>query len=100
MKAMQFTFFVFWILVAAMITGCASRPINPPISQVDRNPAIGSAGRSELAAEYYDEVLFDNATFADLLAKPGPVALATGTDNSTGSRLAFLQNDFTCCVQI
>ncbi len=51
-------------------------------------------GRSELAAEYYDEILFEGATFADLLDKPGPVALATGTDISTGSRLAFFQNDF------
>ena len=55
----------------------------------------GSAGRSELAAEYYDEILFENATYGDLLDKTGvPVALATGTDLSTGSRLAFFQNDF------
>lgn len=54
----------------------------------------GSAGRSELAADYYDEILFNGATFADLLDKPGPIAIATGTDLSTGSRLAFFQNDF------
>jgi NTE family protein len=55
----------------------------------------GSAGRSELAADYYDEILFEGATFRDLLDKTGsPVALATGTDISTGSRLAFFQNDF------
>jgi NTE family protein len=54
----------------------------------------GTAGRSELAAELYDEILFEGATFGDLLAKPGPVAVATGTDISTGSRLAFFQNDF------
>ncbi len=54
----------------------------------------GSAGRSELAAEYYDEILFERATFADLLDKETPVAIATGTDLSTGSRLAFFQNDF------
>ena len=54
----------------------------------------GTAGRSEFAAEYYDEILFDGATFADLLDKPGPVAIATGTDLSTGARLAFFQNDF------
>ncbi len=54
----------------------------------------GTAGRSELAAEYYDEILFEGATFGDLLAKPGAVAIATGTDISTGSRLAFFQNDF------
>src|SRR5512139_161214 len=54
----------------------------------------GTAGRSELAAEYYDEILFEGATFGDLLDKTGPVAIATGTDLSTGSRLAFFQNDF------
>jgi len=54
----------------------------------------GSAGRSELAAEYYDEILFEGATFADLLGNPGPMAIATATDISTGSRLAFFQNDF------
>src|SRR5262247_4540456 len=55
----------------------------------------GSAGRSELAADYYDEILFEGATFRDLLDKTGvPVAIATGTDISTGSRLAFFQNDF------
>jgi NTE family protein len=54
----------------------------------------GSAGRSELAAEYYDEILFEGATYADLLSRQAPVAIATGTDISTGSRLAFYQNDF------
>jgi NTE family protein len=54
----------------------------------------GTAGRSELAAEYYDEILFEGATFGDLLGKDGPVAIATGTDISTGSRFAFFQNDF------
>jgi NTE family protein len=54
----------------------------------------GSAGRSELAAEYYDEILFDGATYADLLSKQGPVAIASGTDISTGSRFTFYQNDF------
>ena len=54
----------------------------------------GSAGRSELAAEYYDEILFEGATFGDLLDKQAPVAIATGTDISTGSRLAFFQQDF------
>jgi NTE family protein len=55
----------------------------------------GSAGRSELAADFYDEILFEGATFRDLLGKTRvPVAIATGTDISTGSRFAFFQNDF------
>src|SRR5262245_23276990 len=71
--------------------GLTSRTLNP----LNWHKFIGgSAGRSELAAEYYDEILFEGATFGDLLDKPGPVAIATGTDISTGSRLAFFQNDF------
>jgi NTE family protein len=54
----------------------------------------GTAGRSELAADFYDEILFEGATYADLLTKQGPVAVANGTDISTGSRLSFYQNDF------
>jgi NTE family protein len=54
----------------------------------------GSYGRSELAADYYDEILFHGATFADLVDKPTPIAVATGTDLSTGARLAFAQTDF------
>jgi len=55
----------------------------------------GSAGRSELAAEYYDEILFDGATYGDLLGRTDvPVVIATGTDLSTGARLGFYQNDF------
>jgi NTE family protein len=54
----------------------------------------GTAGRSELAAEYYDEILFEGATFGDLLDRQTPIAVAAGTDISTGSRLAFYQQDF------
>lgn len=51
-------------------------------------------GRSEMAADYYDEILFDGATFADLLRRPTPVALVTGTDLSTGARFEFSQDHF------
>jgi|APFre7841882724_1041349.scaffolds.fasta_scaffold01321_4 NTE family protein len=54
----------------------------------------GTAGRSELAAEYYDEILFEGATFGDLLDKQAPVAVAAGTDISTGARVGFYQQDF------
>jgi NTE family protein len=57
---------------------------------------LGSAtyGRSELAADYYDEILFHGATYADLLKSQSPVALVTGTDLSTGARFEFSQNFF------
>ena len=51
-------------------------------------------GRSELAAQLYDEILFEGATFADLGSRPGPLIVATATDISTGSRLGFTQSDF------
>jgi len=76
------------------------RNVQGALLQRAANPAYwpkyigGSAGRSELAADYYDEILFDGATYADLLDRKGPVAIATATDLSTGSRLAFFQNDF------
>jgi NTE family protein len=51
-------------------------------------------GRSELAADYYDEILFGGATFADLLGKrDAPAALVTGT-LSTGARFEFSQEQF------
>ena len=51
-------------------------------------------GRSELAAEYYDEILFHGATYADLLAKPTPKAIVGATDVSTGTRVDFSQLGF------
>jgi NTE family protein len=54
----------------------------------------GSYGRSELAADYYDEILFQGATFGDLMDRSAPMAIVTGTDISTGARLAFTQSDF------
>lgn len=54
----------------------------------------GSYGRSELAADYYDEILFEGATFGSLLDKPTPMVVVTGTDISTGARLVFEQFNF------
>jgi len=51
-------------------------------------------GRSELAAELYDEILFDGATFGDLNRKPGPFVIASATDISSGARVSFHQGLF------
>jgi NTE family protein len=51
-------------------------------------------GRSELAADYYDEILFNGATYADLDKGDGPLILAAATDLSTGARLVFDQDLF------
>src|SRR5450755_558040 len=49
-------------------------------------------GRSELAAELYDEILFKGATYADLERGDGPMIAASATDISTGGRVPFNQN--------
>ena len=51
-------------------------------------------GRSELASELYDEILFNNATFGDLNRGKGPFIMASATDISTGSRFVFNQRVF------
>jgi NTE family protein len=51
-------------------------------------------GRSELAAELYDEILFNGATFGDLARGTGPMILASATDISTGARFVFSQRVF------
>lgn len=58
------------------------------------NLGSGLYGRSELAADYYDEILFNGATFADLIPLPTPVTAVTGTDLSTGARFPFSQDHF------
>jgi NTE family protein len=60
-------------------------------------PALASPafGRSDLAAKYYDEILFHGATFGDVLAKRDtPTILVSATDISTGGRFTFGFHDF------
>jgi NTE family protein len=51
-------------------------------------------GRSEMAAQMYDDILFNGATFGDLGRGDGPLIMATATDISTGARLTFVQSEF------
>jgi NTE family protein len=51
-------------------------------------------GRSELAAELYDEILFNGATYADLDRRSGPMVIASATDIASGSRFLFHQTLF------
>jgi NTE family protein len=51
-------------------------------------------GRSELAANFYDEILFNGATFGDLDRGKGPYIMASATDISTGGRVVFNQTIF------
>ena len=51
-------------------------------------------GRSELAADLYDEILFNGATFADLQRGSGPMIVASATDLNSGARFYFTQKMF------
>jgi NTE family protein len=59
-------------------------------------PALWSSGwgRSELASQLYDEILFHGATFADLARASGPVIAVSATELTTGARLVFLPQNF------
>jgi NTE family protein len=58
------------------------------------NLASPNWGRSELASQLYDEILFNNATFGDLNRGNGPFIMASATDISTGGRFVFSQSVF------
>jgi NTE family protein len=80
--------------------GFLKRNVQGDIISRALNPAywtkLGSTGwgRSELAAQLYDEILFHGATFGDLNRGAGPLILASATDISTGSRFVFSQRTF------
>jgi NTE family protein len=80
--------------------GFLKRNVQGEIISRALNPAywgkLGSTGwgRSELAAQLYDEILFHGATFGDLDRGAGPLILASATDISTGSRFVFNQRTF------
>jgi NTE family protein len=59
-------------------------------------PALWSSGwgRSELASQLYDEILFHGATFADLARASGPVIAVGATELTTGARIVFLPQNF------
>lgn len=52
------------------------------------------SGRSEVAAQLYDDMLFHGATFADLDHGDRPLIIVTATDISTGRRVEFQQAVF------
>jgi NTE family protein len=58
------------------------------------NLALTEWGRSEMAADLYDEILFNGATFADLDRRKDLLVLAAATDVSTGARMDFGQEQF------
>jgi NTE family protein len=54
-----------------------------------------SFGRSDLAARFYSETIFDEATFQDLIDRgTRPFLMMNGTDMSNGSQFPFIQDQF------
>ena len=76
------------------------RDVQGEITRRTLNPANWAAlsspgwGRSELAADLYDEILFDGATFGDLRRSDGPLVAASATDIASGSRVIFTPQNF------
>jgi NTE family protein len=58
-------------------------------------PTLASTGwgRSELAADFYDEILFNGATYGDL-RRDGPRIMVSATDLADGTRLIFNPENF------
>lgn len=51
-------------------------------------------GRSDLAAEYYDKILFEGATLKDLASPAAPLLIINTTDLATGARFPLLRDYF------
>ncbi|MCU0589100.1 MAG: patatin-like phospholipase family protein [Syntrophobacteraceae bacterium] len=50
--------------------------------------------RSDLAADYYNQYVFDGKTFGDLLARGEPMIIINATDMVHGTRVSFIQDAF------
>jgi NTE family protein len=55
---------------------------------------FSSHGRTEMAVAYYQQTLFGDATFADLIRKDAPLILINTSDLSSGARFTFVQDYF------
>jgi len=55
---------------------------------------FGSTSRTEMAVGYYDQNIFNGATFADMHKKDGPLILINATDLANGVRFSFVQEYF------
>ncbi len=57
--------------------------------------AGSSFGRSDLAAQYYDENVFGGATYADIISqRRRPFVILNATDMSSGQQFSFIQDQF------
>jgi NTE family protein len=55
---------------------------------------FSSVGRTEMAVNKYQKIMFDDATYADMRKYPAPLVLINASDLSTGVRFSFVQEYF------
>ncbi len=55
---------------------------------------FSSRGRTEMAVNLFDKLLFKEATFSDLCHREGPLIVINATDMGRGVRFSFLQEYF------
>jgi NTE family protein len=55
---------------------------------------FSSHNRTDMAVAYYQQTLFGEATFADLMRKDAPLILINTSDLSSGARFTFVQEYF------
>ncbi|MGW8193741.1 MAG: patatin-like phospholipase family protein [Desulforhopalus sp.] len=55
---------------------------------------FGSKGRTERAIDYYNEILFHDATFADMIKPNRPMIIINASDLAYGVRFSFIQDYF------
>jgi NTE family protein len=55
---------------------------------------FGSKGRTERAIDYYNEIIFHDATFADMIRPNRPMIIINASDLAYGVRFSFIQDYF------
>ena len=55
---------------------------------------LSTTGRTEMAVDYYEDVIFHGATFADMKRGAGPIVLINASDLGYGVRFSFVQEYF------
>jgi len=87
---------VFEVLEPAFLKRNVQRTLALQTLNPLRWPMLWSStyGRSDLAADFYDQILFRGATFEILRTNGSPYLVINGTDLTTGTRFDFTQHSF------
>lgn len=87
---------VFEVLEPAFLKRNVQRTLALQTLNPLRWPSLWSStyGRSDLAADYYDQILFHGATFETIRTNGAPFLVINGTDLTMGTRFDFTQHSF------